>query len=890
MQVVKRNGFKQSVDFNKITERLRKLCTEFEIKESDIDPIEVAKKVCDSIHDGIQTAQLDNLCAEIAITLATKHPEFGRLASLIETSNLHKSTLGDFQKITDLLTLDEILDDRYIDFVHDNIDVIKEAIDYSYDYSFDYFGMKTLQKAYLFKHNNKIIERPQDMWMRVALFIHLDDIEAALETYNALSSKLFTHATPTLYNAGTKWPQLSSCYLVELKDDSIHGIYETLGDCAQISKWAGGIGVHIHKLRATGSDIRKNKNVCSGIVPALRVFNATSRYVNQGGKRPGSIAIYLSVEHADIMKFLDLRKNVGDEEERCRDLFYGLWVSDLFMERVKNNAKWSLFCPHKAPGLADVYGEEYKELYLRYEQDGLYNEQVDAQKLWFRICNSQIETGNPYMLYKDHVNHKSNQKNLGVIKSSNLCVSPDTKILTDQGEIEIGQFENKSVNVWNGEQFSKVTIKKTSNHTQLMKVHLDTNRFIECTYYHKFYTKCSSDLSLATPACDLKIGDELQAFHLPDGTLVEPTVTNIELSTRFSSTYCFKESSRNMGVFNGILTGQCTEILEYTSPEEIAVCNLASISLPMFVENGTFNHTSLHKTVQMITRNLNKVIDVNFYPLKEAQLSNMRHRPIGIGVQGLADTYMMMKYPFDSAKASELNKEIFETIYHASLTASMELAFKHGPYVSFDKSPTSYGILQFDMWDSVSHSGRYDWDLLKEEIKKKGLRNSLLVAPMPTASTSQILGNNECIEPYTSNIYLRRTIAGEFVVINKHMIKDLIELGLWSESLKDEIVLHHGSIQNIFNIPQHIKDLYKTAWEIKQKVLIDQAADRGVYVCQSQSLNLFVSKPDLKTLSSMHFYTWNKGLKTGMYYLRTQPAASPIQFTINPTSCDSCSG
>ena len=753
MRVIKRDGRSQEVDFNKITHRITKISSEI---SNNIDPIKVAQKVCNSLYDNVTTKELDELSAEIAVSLSTIHPDYGTLAAHLCTSNLHKSTCGEFVQCVKKLRMNGLVGDVLCNIASEYELDINKVIDYERDYLFDYFGIKTLMKSYLLKVNDEIIERPQDMWMRVAIGIHGRDIQRVFETYEYMSRKYFTHATPTLFNAGTDHPQLSSCYLMEVEDDSISGIYNSLHDCAQISKWAGGIGIHIHKLRATGSNIRNLKGVCTGIVPSLRVFNATSRYVNQGGKRPGSIAVYLAVDHPDIFKLIDLRKNHGDEEERCRDLFYGVWVSDLFMERVKANDKWSLFCPSKIPeSLQDVCGEDYKDRYLQYEREGLYVKQVDAQKLWFAICNAQIETGTPYILYKDSVNAKSNQMNVGVIKSSNLC----------------------------------------------------------------------------------------------------------------------------------------TEIVEYTSPDEIAVCNLASIALPMFVkDNDTFDFEMLHKIAKIVTINLNKVIDVNFYPVDKAKRSNMRHRPIGIGVQGLADVYMMLRMPFDSSEATKLNKDIFETIYHAALEQSMENAITDGPYETFRGSPASFGKLQFDLWNQPMQNTRYDWNKLKQNIMKHGLRNSLLLAPMPTASTSQILGNNECIEPYTSNIYLRRTLAGEFVVVNKHLIKDLIRLGIWNNHLKDKIIYHNGSVQNINEIPNDIKNLYKTAWELKQKVIIDQAADRGQYICQSQSMNLFVSRPTIKLLSSMHFYSWSKGLKTGIYYLRTQPAAQPIQFSISPTICESCSG
>jgi len=754
MQVTKRNGNKEAVSFDKITRRIQKISAEI---SSTIDPVRITQKVCNSLYDNVTTTELDELSAEIAISLSTIDPHYGTLAAHLCVNNLHKATSASFSDTIERLHDNNKVTTALRDVVRAHRARIEDAIDYKRDYSFDYFGMKTLQRSYLLKIGNKIEERPQAMWMRVSLGIHGENVDAALETYDCMSRMMFTHATPTLFNAGTSHPQMSSCFLVELQDDSITGIYSTLQDCAQISKYAGGIGLHIHKLRATGSDIRNVKNACTGIVPSLRVFNATSRYVNQSGHRPGSVAVYLSVDHADIYKFLDLKKNHGDEEERCRDLFYGLWVPDLFMRRVKEDGMWSLFCPKTAGyRLENVYGTEYDALYEQLENDGMYVKQVKAQHLWFAICNAQIETGTPYIVYKDAVNRKSNQQNVGLIKSSNLC----------------------------------------------------------------------------------------------------------------------------------------TEIMEYTSPEEIAVCNLASVSLPSFVRaDKTFDHEGLHRVVKVMTNNLNRVIDVNFYPVDKARVSNMKHRPIGLGVQGLADVYLRMGIPFDSEEASRCNMDVFETIYHAAMEKSMELAQQYGPYDTFEGSPVSRGVFQFDMWGDHEYkcgSKRYDWDALKAQVVKHGVRNSLLVAPMPTASTSQILGNNECIEPYTSNIYLRRTLAGEFVVVNKHLIRDLTDAGLWTETLKNQIVGQHGSVQNIAEIPDDIKRIYKTAWELKQRVLIDQAADRGMYVCQSQSLNLFVARPDLRTLSSMHFHSWSRGLKTGIYYLRTMPASQPVQVSIAP-ECESCS-
>ena len=763
MQVTKRNGTNQPVAFDKITNRIRKLTT-----SSSIDPVMVAQKVCSSLYDKVTTKELDDLSSEISIAMITTHPDYAKLSAYISISNLHKSTEGVFSSITKQMLNHRLVSESYAKVVETHKELIEKTIDYERDYTFDYFGFKTLLCAYLFKIDNEIVERPQDMLMRVSIGIHENDIEHALETYEYMSNKYFIHATPTLYNSGTNFQQLSSCFLVEMEDDSIAGIYNTLHDCAQISKYAGGIGLHIHKLRATGSDIRGNKGVCTGIVPSLRVFNATSRYVNQGGKRPGSIAIYLSVDHPDILKFLELKKNHGDEEQRCRDLFYGIWISDLFMKRVETNGSWSLFCPSKIDvNLQNLIGEEYDKEYERLENEQKATKTISAQELWRAICNSQIETGVPYMLYKDTINKKSNQKNVGVIKSSNLCC----------------------------------------------------------------------------------------------------------------------------------------EIVEYTSPDEIAVCNLASIALPQFVNTNdascvSFDFDKLHHVTKIVTRNLNKVIDINFYPLEKAERSNKRHRPIGIGVQGLADVYILMRYEFESSEAKQLNALIFETIYHASVEQSMELAKEKGPYETFQGSPISQGLFQFDLWNSQPDSTRYDWDSLRKEIRTNGVRNSLLIAPMPTASTSQILGNNECIEPYTSNIYLRRTMAGEFVIVNKHLINDLLQTGLWNDTMKNRIVRDQGSIQNIPEIPDNIKLLYKTAWEIKQKSIVDQAVDRGRYVCQSQSMNLFVPRPTLKVLTSMHFYAWKHGLKTGIYYLRTQPAAQPVQFTLRPENintpdnhqvCETCS-
>lgn len=753
MLVLKRDGRRESVKFDKITARIDNLC--YGLDSRYIDPVDVAKKVISGLYDGVTTVELDNLAAEIAASMATRHPDYAILAARIAISNLHKVTSQSFSNTMKRLytyvdpKTDEnasLISKEAYEVIRKNAAKLDAAVDYQRDYTFDYFGFKTLERSYLLKVDGKIVERPQHMFMRVAVGIHMHDIEAAIETYNLLSEKWFIHATPTLFNAATPKPQMSSCFLLTMKDDSIPGIYDTLKQCAQISQSAGGIGLSIHNIRATGSYIKGTNGTSNGIIPMLRVFNDTARYVDQGGgKRKGAFAIYLEPWHADIFEFLELKKNHGKEELRARDLFYSLWISDLFMKRVEANKEWSLFDPNEAPGLADVYGEEFERLYEKYEREGRARKVVKAQELWFAILESQVETGTPYMLYKDHANRKSNQKNLGTIRSSNLC----------------------------------------------------------------------------------------------------------------------------------------TEIIEYTSPDEVAVCNLASVSLPKFVtEGGEFDHQKLFEISKVMTRNLNKIIDRNYYPVAEARNSNLRHRPIGIGVQGLADTFMKLRMPFDSEEARELNKEIFETIYFGSMTASMELAKDLGPYETFKGSPTSKGIFQFDMW-GVEPSSRWDWHSLKKAVRKHGIRNSLLLAPMPTASTSQILGNNECFEPITSNVYKRGTLSGEFIVVNKYLLKDLVEQGIWNEDLKNELIANNGSLVNIDSIPENLKELYKTSWEISQKAIIEMAADRGAFICQSQSLNVFMKNPNFGKLTSMHFYAWKKGLKTGMYYLRTQAARDAIKFTVD---------
>jgi ribonucleoside-diphosphate reductase alpha subunit len=797
MLVIKRDGNKEEVSFDKILHRIKKVSDNLKVNVH-----EVAQKVCSRIYDNVKTYELDEFASQLCSSLILEHPDYGVLASRLIISNHHKRTSPSFTETISILydnkdfenNNNPIISNEIYNIVMQNKDKLNSYIDYNRDYLIDYFGFKTLERAYLLKKDNKIIERPQHMWMRVALGIHGDDFKDALETYDYMSQKYFTQATPTLFNSGTPRPQMSSCFLLDV-EDSIKGIYENLSDCAHISKYAGGIGLNVHDIRSKNSVIRGTNGHTDGIIPMLRVYNTTARYVNQSSKRLGSIAVYIEPWHGDIMEWLDLRKNHGAEEERARDLFYAMWIPDLFMKRVQENGKWSLMCPDICKGLSTTYGEEFEKLYIKYESEGKFIKQIDAQKIWYKILEAQIETGTPYMLYKDAVNNKSNQKNIGTIKSSNLCA----------------------------------------------------------------------------------------------------------------------------------------EIVEYTAPDEIAVCNLASICLPMYVDydeesnNYIYNYEKLHKVTKIICKNLNKIIDRNFYPVDKAKYSNLKHRPIGIGVQGLADTFIKMRMSFDSDKAKELNKNIFETIYHGALESSMEISHKRkilydemqmletsgldnninqikeiekhlnlnewekklskkfkGAYSTYEGSPISKGILQFDMWNIKPDSGLYDWDKLKDDIKNKGVRNSQLLALMPTASTSQIMGNNEAFEAITSNLYKRKTLAGEFILINRYLVEDLIKLNIWNKEIKEKIMINDGSVQNIDEIPDNIKKLYKTVWEIKQKAIIDMAVDRGAFICQTQSMNLFVDEPNPNLLTKMHFYSWSKGLKTGMYYLRTKPKASTQQFTIDP--------
>jgi ribonucleotide reductase alpha subunit len=883
MRVTKRDGRVEDMKFDKVTTRISNLIQGL---SPTVDPTKVAQQVFSSMYDGIKTQELDTLSAEICIGMITSDPDYEVLATRIVASNIQKQAPKTFVDAMKALHEGGVVTDEVVRMA----DLVSEYIKPERDFDYGYFGLKTLEKSYLQKVKGKICETPSYMFMRVAIGIHGDDFASILETYNFMSQGYFIHATPTLFNAGTHRPQMSSCFLVANKDDAIDGIYDTLHECAAISKWAGGIGLHIHDIRARGSHIRGTNGQSDGIIPMLRVYNATARYVNQAGKRKGSFAVYLEPWHADVMEFLELRLNQGDEEARCRDLFTAMWIPDLFMKRVEEGGQWSLFCPDTAKGLSDCYGEEFEKLYTKYEEEGLAKRTLDAADVWKAILKSQTETGTPYMLYKDACNKKSNQKNLGVIKSSNLCVAPETKILTSNGHQTISELNGQDVDVWNGEEFSKVKIVQTGSNQKLLTVTTSRNLSLRCTPYHKFWIVGHDE---PVEAQHLQEGMKIIKHSLPTGEYMEDAIKSVEDLGETADTFCFNEPLRHRGVFNGILTGNCTEILEYTDKDETAVCNLGSIALPKFVntEKCTFDYEALHKVTKVLTKNLNKVIDRNYYPTINARQSNVRHRPIGIGVQGLADAFNMCKLPFDCDASRGMNSYIFETMYHAALEASCELAKASHPYPTFNGSPASEGVLQFDMWEGeTKFSGMYDWDAMRQRIKLDGLRNSLLLAPMPTASTAQILGNNECFEPYTTNIYLRRTLAGEFVVVNKHLVDDLKQLGLWSKAMKDLLIKADGSVQSITNIPEDIKDRYKTVWEISQKCIIDMAADRGRFVCQSQSMNLFMQSPTFSKLSSMHMYAWKKGLKTGMYYLRSKAKAKPIQFSLDiEPECVACS-
>jgi len=1076
MHVIKRNGKKEVISFDKILKRIKSLGKHFNLQH--IIFAQLAIKVIDQLYDNIQTTKIDELTAEQCASMSSVHPDYTKLASAIVVSNLHKNTSACYyetiKKLYDYRDSNNnsfrLIHNDIMNIVEANKAIINSFIDYERDYAFDFFGFKTLERAYLMRCNKIIVERPQHMLMRVALTIHGSNMDKVKETYDYMSQKYFIHATPTLFNAGTPRPQLSSCYLLSMEDDSIEGIFNTLKECAQISKWSGGIGLHVHNIRSSGAYIRGTNGTSNGLIPMLGVFNKTARYVDQGGKRNGSFAIYIEPHHPDIEDFLDLKKNHGDEESKCRDLFYALWISDLFMERVVGNKVWSLFCPDKCPGLSDCHSEAYRELYSKYENEGKFNKQINARDLWIKILDSQMETGTPYILYKDAANAKSNQKNLGTIKSSNLCVAPETLVLTSEGHLRIDALVNQEVEVWNGECFSKTTVYQTGASSELIEVYTSDGCVLTCTKYHKFYIKNESlNTTKTVEAQDLKNGmiiietkfpiisnsnilldayaigfnsggqfvpinyslnskimwfsgfvdsvginncnkivitnkskefmmnikymlqtcglnvalsytdhynhfisinySNVLALHkvglmsekcklLVDeiSIAIQDTnvyITNVVDNKRTDKTYCFNELQKHTGIFNGLITSQCTEIIEYSDSKETAVCNLASLGLPMYIsETKTFDYEKLYQVVQIVVANLNNVIDINYYPTPKTKRSNFKHRPIGIGVQGLADVFFKMDLAFISDEAKEINIKIFETIYYAALEKSMLLSKQRleamkflkqqyyfnnwtftsdddecreyniynvtdasihiaiendklieqaltsvkpvkaeidnldseflGAYSSFKGSPASYGELQFDLWNVTPSSGRYDWAVLKENIMTYGIRNSLLVAPMPTASTSQILGNNECFEPITSNIYSRKTLAGDFVLVNKYLVEDLLKLGLWNEDLKNSIIANKGSVSHIQNLVPHLKEKYKTVWELPMKEIINMSRDRGAYICQSQSLNLWIEDPDSKILTSMHFYSWKAGLKTGIYYLRRKAKHQAQQFTIEP--------
>jgi ribonucleotide reductase alpha subunit len=1018
--VIKRNGMKEEVSFDKVTRRIKKLCVGL---SNDINPILVAQKVCSQIYNNVSTIELDELTAQICISMETTHLDYGILASRIIISNNQKCTSPSFSETIYILYNNRdkngvkcplIADDIY-DIVMKNKDKINSALNYDRDYLFDYFGFKTLEKAYLMKSNGKVVERIQHLFMRVSLGIHKDDLRSAIQSYNLMSSKYFTHATPTLYNASTPKAPLASCFLLGM-EDSVKGIYKTISDCAEISACAGGIGLSMSRIRSKNSYIRGTNGTSNGIVPLCRVLNETARHINQSGKRPGSIAVYIEPHNVEILEFLELKKNTGAESERARDLFLALWISDLFMKRVEGNLEWSLFDADECPHLEEKFGDDYDKLYESYEKAGKARKVMSARKIWNYILTSQIETGVPYIGFKDNVNKKNNQSNIGTIMNSNLCVTGETLILTDKGYEEIKSLEDCYVKVWNGVEFSSSVVKKTGENQKIIKILFSDGCELECTEYHKFYIEDSitkvdakdlkPNMKLVKcnyPIIDINNEDEIKDNHAPincsfktkidwlsklfsfsnsfienpyaiywkmecqcetenlhviiksnklfllniklmlntlgfnvnvkyNGINYELIIYNKELlklveygvnlgkecdlnnndsnnefsvkvvdiidENKYADTYCFNEPNRNAGIFNGIYAGNCIEILQYSDSKEYAVCTLASISLPAFIlesdEGISFDYDKLVEVAGIATHNLNKIIDVNYYPVPETEYSAKRQRAIGLGIQGLANVYIKMRVPFDSMEAREINKNIMESIYYGAMKMSHQLAVENGAYPLFKGSPLSEGKFQFDLWE-VKPSDRYDWNKLREDIIRDGVANSLLVALMPTASTSQILGNNECFEPITSNIYTRRTIAGDFVVINKYLVIDLMKLGLWNNEMKNKIIANNGSIQSITEIPQDIKNLYKTVWEIKQKVLIDQAIDRGPFVCQTQSMNLFFEEPTQNILTSALFHGWKNGLKTGSYYIRTKPKAQAQQFTIDPNNkkndepCEMCS-
>lgn len=1042
MKVIKRNGNLEELSFDKVLYRIRKLTNDKNLGVLlNIDPDVISQKVIKNIYNNVKTSELDEEAARIAISLSTEHPEYADLASRIIISNMHKNTTECFSEAMEVLFNNKVEGDLHIpliseetiNIIRDNKEKLNFAIDYNRDYLFDYFGFKTLERSYLLKifleetKTYKIIERPQHMWLRVSLGIHKNNIDLAIQTYTLMSTLYFTHASPTLFNSATPRPQLSSCFLIDC-DDSMLGIYKCISDCAIISKNAGGIGVHISNIRSKGSYIRGTNGRSDGIVKMLKVFNETARFANQGSKRNGSFAVYLETFHEDIYEFLELRKNSGDETLRARDLFYALWVNDAFMEAVENDKEWYLMSEDTSPNLTDVYGDQFKELYYKYVKEKKYRKVVKARDLWQKILVSQIETGMPYMSYKDHVNKKSNQKNIGTIKSSNLCVAPETKILTSKGHKEISSLENQEIEVWNGEEFSKTIVRKTGENQELLKVTFSNGSVLECTPYHKFHIQINNETQviqakdliydmklinskfpvikegedkyefpylhgwiskdvpinfnlnikllwlegfldkntdknsnslininvlitnknlfdnvrylLTTLGCNpgisqtplyykinlnphdisllielgfspkiLKLNTSLKAHKAQDVRVVEVVNTG-----RISDTYCFTETKRNLGIFNGVIAGNCNEITLVSNEEETAVCNICTFSLPKYLEKNEkgdfiYNHQKLYDVVKIATKNMNNVIDYNYYPTTKTKASNLRNRPIAMGIQGLANLLFQMKLPFECDEAKNLNKEIMETIQYAGWTASMELAKNSGvTYSKFKGSPISEGLFQHNLWGINDNqlSGRWDWEELRQNIKKYGVLNSMITALPPTASTSQILGNYESFEPQNSNIFMRSTLSGDFPIINKYLVSDLLDLGLWNSNMKERIISNNGSVQNILEIPLKIKQIYKTIWEIPQKHLIDMSADRALFVDQSQSLNLFMDKPTIAKLSSMHFYAWKSGLKTGMYYFRTKAASTAQKFTVKRTiqeeqkdlvcsidnrdACVSCSG
>lgn len=923
MNITKRNGNSEELNLNKIVARIKKQCYSLDTNFVNVD--QLAIKVIQGLFDGATTRQIDELIAEQAASASTIHYDYSTLAARILVTSLHKDTSKSFSQTVEKLYSENLVSYIFYKNVQKHKKELDSAIVYDRDFNFDYFGYRTLEKSYLLKdRSGKILERPQHLYMRVAVGIWGDNLEEILKTYDILSEKYATHATPTLFNAGTNIPQLSSCFLLKVDDDSLDEIYKILTDTAKISKLAGGIGISVSKIRSKNSPIRSVNGKSDGIIPMLKVFNETARYVNQASRRKGSFAIYLEPWHDDVFDFIELRKNSGAEELRARDLFLALWVNDLFMDAVNNDGDWWLMCPNESPNLHDVYGQEFEILYKQYVSEGKFRRKIKARDLWMKILENQIETGTPYILYKDSINEKSNQKNIGVISSSNLCVAPETQLLTKEGYVTISEHVGKNVEVWNGEQWSETKIVKTGENQKLLKVNFSTGDYLECTEYHKFYVERQDkkEFEKRNPtldvqpdfnyiivdevrAIDLKLDDKIASFKNQHGKIIDNIFVDSIEEWGFNDTYCVNEPLQHKAIFNGILTGNCSEIVEFTSKDETAICTVSTMGLPKFVENGTFNFQKFYDATYQMIKNMDRIIDVTLNPIKEGDVSNSRHRPTGLGVQGLADVFAMLEVPFDSEFAKDLNKKIFETLYFAAITSSKDIAKKlghekfkdvtddpnligySGAYSTFKGSPISKGIFQFDMWEDrkvgtqngkteiierkpIKLSGMWDWETLREEVKKYGVRNSLSISLPPSASTSQLLGNNECFEPFTSNIYKRNTLSGTFIVTNKFLIKELIKLGLWDENMKKRIMLADGSVQNIDEIPQRIKDIYKTVWELKMKDIIDMSADRSPFICQTQSLNLFFQNVNFAKLSSALMYGWKKGLKTGSYYIRTK--------------------